>query len=64
MICPRVFLHLGLDFTSDGEDFLVEMCILLSLEIFGPCRIGAKVGNNEIINDLRPFADMCLIPPP
>ena len=28
-ICPRVFLHLGLKFPSDREDFLVGMCILL-----------------------------------
>ena len=37
-ICPRVFLLLGLKFHSDREEFLVEMCILLSLLTFGPCR--------------------------
>ena len=44
-ICTRVFIHLGLKFTSDREDFLVEMCILLSLVVFGPCGRGEKVGN-------------------
>ena len=42
-ICPRVFLHLGLKFPSDREDFLVEIYILLSLVLFGPYRRGEKV---------------------
>ena len=25
--CPRVFLHIGLKFTSDREDFFAEFCI-------------------------------------
>ena len=36
-IYPIECIHLGLNFTSDKEDFLVEMCIFLSLAIFGPC---------------------------
>ena len=44
-ICPIVFPPLGLKFPSDKEDFLVEVCILLSLVIFEPCRRGAKVKN-------------------
>ena len=44
-ICTGVFLHLGLKLPSDREDFLVEMWILLSLVLFGPCGREAKVGN-------------------
>ena len=44
---PRVFILLGLKFTSDREDFIVEMCILLSLVIFGPCGRGKKVGKKR-----------------
>ena len=44
-ICPRLFLHIGLKFTSDREYFLVEMCILWSLVIFRPCGRVAKLGN-------------------
>ena len=44
---PRVFIQLGMKFTSGREDFLVEMCILKSLICFGPCRRGAKVGNKQ-----------------
>ena len=44
---PRLFLHLGLKFTSDREYFLVKMYILLSLVLFGPCRRGVKVGNKR-----------------
>ena len=43
-IFPILFLRLGLKFISDREYFLVEMCILLSLVIFGLCGRGAKVG--------------------
>ena len=43
-IFPILFLRLGLKFISDREYFLVEMCILLSLVIFGSCGRGAKVG--------------------
>ena len=43
-ISPRVFLHIGLKCTSYKEDSLVEMCILLSLVILGPCIRGAKCG--------------------
>ena len=42
-ICPRVFIHIGMEFPSDREDLLVEMCILLSLVIFGQSRKGSKV---------------------
>ena len=35
-ICPRVFIYLGLRFTSDKEDLFFEIRILLSLVIFGP----------------------------
>ena len=34
--CPRVFLQRGLKFTSDREDLLVEIYILLSLVFFVP----------------------------
>ena len=34
---PRVFLQLGLKFLSDKEYFHVEIYILLSLVLFGPC---------------------------
>ena len=44
-ICPRVFIHIGMEFPSDREDLLVEMCILLSLVIFKPCGRGEKLGN-------------------
>ena len=33
--CPRVFLQLLLKFTSDREDFLVEIFIMLILVVFG-----------------------------
>ena len=46
-IFPRVFIHLGLKFASDREDLLVEMCMLFSLENFGPCGRGSKVGNKR-----------------
>ena len=42
--CTRVFLHLGMKFTSDREDFLVEMYILLRRVLFEPCGRIAKVG--------------------
>ena len=42
---PRLFIHLGLKIISNKEDFLVEMCVLLSLFISGPCGQGSKVGN-------------------
>ena len=47
MICPRVFIHIGLKFPSNREDLLVEMCIFLGLVPFGPCRRGEKVGNKQ-----------------
>ena len=43
-ISSRVFLQIELKFASDREDLLVEMCVLLSLLIFGPCGGGAKEG--------------------
>ena len=51
-MCLIVFLHIGLKFASDREDFLVEMFILLSLVIFGPCGRGEKLGKNEIIDHM------------
>ena len=42
-ICSREFLQLGLEFTSDREEFFVEMYILLSLVLLGSCIRGAKV---------------------
>ena len=42
-ICKRVFIHIGLKFISDREDFLVEIYILLSLVLFGPYGRGEKV---------------------
>ena len=42
---PRVFLHIGLKFTYNREDFLVEICILLSLVILGTYVRGEKVRN-------------------
>ena len=53
--CPKVFLHIGLKFTFDREELFVEMCILLSLIILGPCVRGAKMEKNEVINHMRPF---------
>ena len=38
----RLFLHLGLIFTSDREDFISKMYIFLSPVRFGPCGIGAE----------------------
>ena len=35
--CSRVFIQFSLIFTSDREDCLVEMCILLSLVFSDPC---------------------------
>ena len=52
---PIVFLHLGLKFTSDREDLLVEKFILSSLVLFGPCGKGEKWLKNEVIDNLRPF---------
>ena len=43
-ICPRVFLHIELNFPSDRENFPVEMGILLSLMLFGSWERGATVG--------------------
>ena len=40
-----VFLQIGMKFTSDRGDFLVEMYILLSLVFWGACGRGAKMGN-------------------
>ena len=57
-IFPRVFLHIKLKFTFDGEELFVEMCILLSLIILGPCVRGAKMEKNEVINHMRPFYGM------
>ena len=45
--CQILFIQLKLKFPSNRGDFLVEMCILLSLVIFRPCRRGAKVGNKS-----------------
>ena len=42
---PRVFLLIGLKFSSDREDFLVKMCIFLSMVLFGTCGREEKVGN-------------------
>ena len=42
-IYPRVFIQIGLKFTSDRGDFLVGMDILLSLVLFGPCGRREKV---------------------
>ena len=42
-ICTRVFIHIGLKFISDREDFLVEIYILLSLVLFGKFVRGEKV---------------------
>ena len=44
-ICTISFLQIELEFTSDREDLLVEICILLSLVIFGTRRRGEKLGN-------------------
>ena len=40
-----VFIYLGLVFTSNREDFLVEIYILLRLVLFTPCGRGSKLGN-------------------
>ena len=45
--CTRVFLHIGLKFTSNKEDFLVDMCILLNLILFRPCGRGSKLVNKQ-----------------
>ena len=47
-ICTRVFLQLELKFTSDREDLLVEICILLSLVLFRPFRRGEIVKKIKI----------------
>ena len=44
-ICTIVFLQVGQIFISDREDFHVEIYILISLVLFGPCGRGEKVGN-------------------
>ena len=36
-ICPRVFIQLGMKFTSDRDDLLVEMRIFLILVLFIIC---------------------------
>ena len=46
-ICTRVFIHIGLIFPSHREYLLVEMHILLSLVILGPCGRGEKLGNKR-----------------
>ena len=40
---PRVFLQIILKFNSDREDFLDEICILLSLVLFWIVKIGSIV---------------------
>ena len=44
-ICTPLFIHIGLKFPFDREDFLVEIYILLSLVLFGPYGRGEKVRN-------------------
>ena len=50
--CPRLFLQLALKFPSDGEDFLVEMNIFLSLIFLGYAEKESQWETNEIINHL------------
>ena len=40
--CPRLFFKIGPKFAYYREDFHVEMYILLSLVLLGPCGRGAK----------------------
>ena len=61
LICPRLFIQIGLEFTFDREDFLVEMHIFLSLLLFGTCGGGEKQDTNEIIDHLGQISGMCLI---
>ena len=56
-----VFTQIGMKFTSDRGDFLVEMYILLSLVFWGHAEEDQKWETNEIINHLRPFYGLCLI---
>ena len=44
-ICSILFLHLGMKFTSDREDLLIEMFILISLVILQLCERGENLGN-------------------
>ena len=50
-VCTRIFIHIGLKFSSYMEDLLFEMCNLLSLVIFAPCRrvsrLGIKLNNKS-----------------
>ena len=43
-IYQRVFINVGLKFTSDRENILVEKCIFKCLVIYSPCGRVAKVG--------------------
>ena len=45
--CPRVFIQLGLKFTYDKKDFLVEMFIFLNLVQNWPCERGSKLGKTK-----------------
>ena len=60
-IFPRVFLHIGLRFTSDREEFLVEMFILLSQALFCTYVMGAKVKKRNNISSVKFF---CAVPHP
>ena len=51
-------------FPYDREEFLVEMCFLLSLLIFGTYIRGKKVGNKLNDNHLGTFSGMYRILPP
>ena len=54
-ICPREFLQLKLKITSDMEDFLVEVFILLSLVLFGPYGRVSRVGKLNSISSMTIF---------
>ena len=49
-ICPILILQIGLDFTSNKVNFFVEICILLSLVLFRPCRRGETVEKRNKIS--------------
>ena len=56
-----VFLHIGLKFTSDREDFLVYMYISQAWCSLGHTKEEKNWEINEIIYHLWPFPGLCLI---
>ena len=61
-IFTRVFIHIGMKFLSDREDFLVKIYILLSLVLFGPQGKGEKVGTK--LNNISSVTIFWALPHP